>query len=170
MDKQPKPLADFIKSLVSAVESGKLAIAKHLSNANKAGYKVSQIARQWKSADSDALGEDSIKKYILAYDAHSKGADFSKVLKGLNNGTLKAETVVELETDNLPSELVTPSKEGKRSDSDPAVATKKALDAIVARVKADKLPITTATKLLNETVAEITKLAHVTGHSKKVAA
>lgn len=171
-------IGTFVDALVKVLESGKLAIAKELHKAQKAGFKPSQIAREWKKVSGeDALGDDAISKYLLAYSAHLKGANFQTVLKGLNatdaSKRLSREMVANLSEENIPEELAqkpeTNGNGGGRGDSDPIAKTKKDLAALVERVKADKLPSRDAIKFLNDAIADIQKLASVTGNAHRAA-
>lgn len=174
--KKPVTIEGFIDALVGINRKAKFDLAKQLHLAIKAGFKPSVIARKWAEADPEnAKAVDFITKYSLAYGATLNGADFDLTLKALNSGELKRETATEWQTDNAEiypefkaTEASKPSK--GRKDSDPAKASEKALNAIVARVKADNLTSAEAIKLLNKAIKQVEELARVSGNLKRLTA
>lgn len=163
-NKAPKTTVEaVVKQLVKIASNSKLDTAKALYKAQGAGFKPSQIARQWEGKEG-ALNEDTISKYLIAYGAHLKGADFGKVLNGLNTGALSRKAVIAWEADDIEADLKqVENNTGKesRKESDAKAASEKALKAIVARVKSGKLNSREAQTLLNNALGEVNALVAV---------
>lgn len=174
-EKKPVTIDGFITALVGINRKAKLDLAKQLHLAIKAGFKPAVIERNWKQADPEnAKGSDLIIKYSLAYGASLKGADFDATLKALNNGELKRETATEWQADGAEiypefQAKETDKKPSARKDSDPKKASEKALEAIVARVKADTLTSREAVALIQKALKEIENLAKVSGNLNRLA-
>jgi hypothetical protein len=149
--------------LVKIASNSKVETAKELHKAQGLGFKPSQIARQWEGKEG-ALNEDTISKYLIAYGASLKGADFAKVLGQLNTGELSRKVAVAWEAEDVPEDMKeAPSKSGKssRGESDPKKASQKALDAIISRVKSGKLNSREAQAMLNTALGEVNTLVAV---------